>query len=227
MSRGDQPLKLFTQSRNSAGERVRIALSLKALSYEYISVAAMDATDYRRINPQGLMPALKVGENVIAQSSAILEYLEEKYPERPLLPSDPIARAQARAFASLISADTHPLCNYRVRKYLVQELSASDNAVLAWYGNWVRSSFTALEETLARRLKPYPYCFGEAPGWADLHLVPMVENACRFGCNLSAYPQLVETEGRCARLEAFIRARPDAQPDYPGYVKTTIAPGRH
>lgn len=227
MDHDGQPLKLFTQSRNSAGERVRIALNLKALSFEYVSVASMDPAEYRRINPQGLMPALKVGEAIIAQSTAILEFLEEAYPEWPLLPTDAVERAQVRAFASLISADTHPLCNYRVRKYLVQELNASDTAVLTWYRNWIRTSFTALEEILARRPKNYPYCFGEAPGWADVHVIPMIENARRFQCDLSAFPRLEQIEARCTQLEPFKQARADAQPDYPGYVKTTISPGRH
>ena len=173
-----------------------------------------------------MMPALKVGDAVIAQSGAILEYLEEAYPGRPLLPADMIERAQARAFASLISADTHPLCNYRVRKYLVQELSATDAAVLAWYRNWVLTSFSALEEMLARRPKAYDFCFGDAPGWADLHLVPMVANARRFQCDLAGFPHLLMIEGRCAKLDAFARARPDAQPDYPGHVMTIIGPGR-
>ena len=226
MTRDRPPLMLFTQSRNSAGERVRIALHLKALAYEYVSVAAMDPADYRRINPQGLLPALKIGEEVIGQSAAILEYLEEVYPERPLLPKNPIERAQARAFAYLISADTHPLCNYRVRKYLVQELKASDASVLAWYRNWVATSFASLEELLARRSNAYAYCFGDSPGWADIHLVPMVDNARRFQCDLSAFPRLLDIEGRCSELDAFRRARPDAQPDYPGYVKTTVGPGR-
>jgi maleylacetoacetate isomerase len=226
MTRDRQPLTLFTQSRNSAGERVRIALNLKGLTYEYVSVAAMDAADYRRINPQGLMPALKVGEEMIAQSGAILEYLEEVYPEHPLLPTAPIARAQARAFACLISADTHPLCNYRVRKYLVQELNASDASVLTWYRNWVTTSFTSLEEVLARRPNTHAYCFGDNPGWADIHLVPIVDNARRFQCDLSAFPRVLEIERRCSELEAFRRARPDAQPDYAGHIKTTVGPGR-
>lgn len=227
MGQDRQPLTLFTQSRNSAGERVRIALHLKALSYQYISVAGMEPAEYRRINPQALMPALKVGDVVIAQSPAILEYIEEAYPERPLLPADAVERAQVRAFASLISADTHPLCNYRVRKYLAQELNASDAAVVAWYRHWITNSFAALEETLARRPKPYPYCFGEGPGWADLHLVPMIANARRFQCDLSAFPHLEQIGHRCAQLEPFKQARPDAQPDYPGHVETAISPGRH
>jgi len=108
-----QGLQLYTQSRNSAGERVRIALNLKGLQYEYIPVSAMTSEEYRSVNPQGLMPALRVGNSVFAQSTAILEYLEEAYPHPPLLPADPIARAEARAFSQLISSDTQ--CNYRVR----------------------------------------------------------------------------------------------------------------
>jgi maleylacetoacetate isomerase len=220
-----QRLQLYTQSRNSAGERVRIALHLKGLEYEYVSVSAMTSEEYRRINPQGLMPALRAGDSVIAQSTAILEFLEEVYPDRPLLPADPIARAEARAFSQLISSDTHPLCNYRVRKYLAQQFHASDAAILAWYHNWIGISFGALEEALARRVKDYRFCFSDEPGWADLHLVPMIANARRFECNLAGYPRLLETESRCVALEAFRLARPDMQPDYRGHVATTISPG--
>jgi maleylpyruvate isomerase len=217
--------QLFTQSRNSAGERVRIALHLKAIDYEYVAVSAMDPDAYRAVNPQGLMPALRIGETVIAQSSAILEYLEETCPARPLLPSDALTRAQARAFAQLIACDTHPLCNYRVRKYLVQAMGASDAAISAWYQNWVRESFAALEETLARRGGNTAFCFGDEPGWADLHLVPIVANARRFACDLAPYRRLTEIEARCTPLDAFRRARPDAQPDYAGRVDTVLAPG--
>jgi maleylacetoacetate isomerase len=219
-------LQLYTQSRNSAGERVRIALHLKGLEYEYISVSAMRSEEYRSINPQGLMPALRVGDAVIAQSTAILEYLEEVYPDRPLLPVDCLARAEARAFAQLISSDTHPLCNYRIRKYLAQQLDANDADILAWYHHWISLSFTALEEALARRANQYRFCFGDDPGWADLHLVPMIANARRFECNLAAYPRLLEIESRCIPLDAFRLARPDTQPDYPGYVVAAVSPGR-
>jgi maleylacetoacetate isomerase len=225
MDRNPHPLRLLTQSRNSAGERVRIALNLKGLAYEYVSIAAMEPKDYREINPQGLMPALMVGESVFAQSTAILEYLEEVYPARPLLPSDPVKRAEVRAFASLISSDTHPLCNYRIRKYLANELGATDTAILAWYRNWIGISFTALEKTIARRARQCRYCFGDGPGWADLHLIPMIANARRFDCDLGPYPRLLEIESYCVELDAFRLARPDAQPDYRGKVDSIIGPG--
>jgi maleylpyruvate isomerase len=219
-------LQLYTQSRNSAGERVRIALHLKGLEYEYIPVSAMTSEEYRSINPQGLMPALRVGDTVFAQSTAILEYLEEKYPERPLLPTDPVERAEARAFSQFISSDTHPLCNYRIRKYLAEQLHASDADILAWYRNWISISFAALEEALARRVKGYKFCFSDDPGWADLHLIPMIANARRFECNLAGYPRLLEIECLCVSLDPFRLARPDTQPDYPGYVVTAVSPGR-
>jgi maleylpyruvate isomerase len=218
------PLKLFTQSRNSAGERVRIALNLKGLAYEYVSIASLEPNEYRQINPQGLMPAFMVGETVFAQSTAILEFLEEVYPERPLLPGNPSKRAEVRAFASLISCDTHPLCNYRIRKYLANEVGATDAAIRAWYHNWISASFTALEETMSRRAQQHRYCFGEEPGWADLHLIPMIANARRFECELDPYPRLLEIEHNCVGLEAFRLARPDAQPDYTGQVRTVISP---
>lgn len=219
------PLRLFTQSRNSAGERVRIALHLKGLAYEYISIAAMAPEEYRKINPQGLMPALMVGEAVLAQSTAILEFLEEVYPNQPLLPAEPLKRAEVRAFASLISCDTHPLCNYRIRKYLANEIGATDAAILAWYRNWIGTSFAALEATLMR-LAHTRYCFSEEPGWADLHLVPMIANARRFECDLRPYPRLLDVEGNCVGLDAFRLARPDAQPDYTGQVRTVVSPHR-
>jgi maleylacetoacetate isomerase/maleylpyruvate isomerase len=148
------------------------------------------------------------------------------YTDRPLLPADSISRAEARAFSQLISSDTHTLCNYRIRKYLAQQLHASDAAILAWYHNWISISFAALEEALARRVRDYKFCFSDAPGWADLHLIPMISNARRFECDLAGYPRLLEIEHRCVSLDPFRLARPDMQPDYPGYVVTAISPGR-
>jgi maleylacetoacetate isomerase len=210
-------MQLYTQWRNSAGERVRIALALGGLAYDYVAIGTLAPGAYARINPQGLMPALRVGDGrVIAQSTAILEYLEETHPHPPLLPAEPVLRAQARAFAQLITNDLHPINNNRVRKYLGTRLGADEGAVRAWYRHWVALALTALETTLAERERAWPFYFGDAPGWADLHLVPQMANARRFGCDLSPYPLLVAVDARCAALEAFRRARPEAQPDFPG-----------
>lgn len=208
-------MQLYSRWQNSAGERVRIALNLKGLDYEYVPVASLRPGEYQAINPQGLMPALRVGQHVIAQSGAILEYLEETHPRPPLLPADPIQRAQARAFAQLIASDLHPINNNRVRRYLGVRLGVDGAGVQAWYEHWVSIAFTALEAALAVRSTDWPFCFGDAPGWADLHLAPQMANARRFGCNLSPYPLLRAVDARCCLLHGFRRARPEAQPDYP------------
>ena len=217
-------MRLYTQSRNSAGERVRIALHLKGIDYDYVSIPALPPGDYRRINPQGLMPALEIDGNVIAQSTAILEFLEETHPSPPLLPTDPVQRGEIRGFAQLIASDLHPLNNYRIRRYLGTRLRAGEAEILAWYRHWVAVALAALEETLRRRA-PSAFCFGEAPGWADLHLVPQLSTARRFGCDLAAFSRLLAAEARCTELDAFRRARPEAQADFEGEIKTVLRPG--
>jgi maleylpyruvate isomerase len=216
-------LKLYTQSRNSAGERVRIALHLKGIDFDYVAIPALPRGDYRRINPQGLMPALEIDGNVIAQSTAILEFLEETHPSPPLLPADPVERAKVRGFGQLIASDLHPLNNYRIRRYLGTKLGAGEAEILAWYQHWLAVALVALEETL-QRCPEAAFCFGDAPGWADLHLVPQLSNARRFGCDLASYPRLLAVEARCTELEAFRRARPEAQPDFEGEIKTVVRP---
>ncbi len=207
-------MQLYSRWQNSAGERVRIALNLKGLAYEYVAVGSLRPGEYRAINPQGLLPVLRVGRHVIAQSTAILEYLEDTHPW-PLLPADPILRAQARAFAQLITSDLHPINNSRVREYLKVRLGASETGVQAWYEHWISVALTALEATLAARSVDWPFCFGDAPGWADLHLAPQMANARRFGCDLSPYPLLGSVASRCRSRDEFRRARPEAQSDYP------------
>jgi len=209
-------MKLHTYHRNSAGERVRIALNLKGVAYEYVSAPTLARGAYLAVNPQGLMPALGVDGRVIAQSTAILEFLEERYPQPSLLPADPLVRAEARAFSQLIACDIHPLNNHRVRVYLQEEMGVGEAQVSRWYRHWIAVGFDALEATLARRPEPWPFCFGDAPGWADLHLVPQLGNARRFDCDLAAYPLLTGVESRCVDLDAFRRGRPEHQPDYPG-----------
>lgn len=209
-------MKLYTYHRNSAGERVRIALNIKALAYEYVSIPGLGWDRYRSINPQGLLPAIEVDGHIFAQSTAILEFLEERYPDPPLLPADDFLRAEARSFGQLIACDLHPLNNNRVRVFLGTEMRLSEAQILVWYRHRVAAGLAALEATLDRRAKPWPFCFGDEPGWADLHLVPQMRNARRFECDLGPYPRLREVEARCVELDVFKRARPDQQPDYLG-----------
>lgn len=206
---------LYTYHRNSAGERVRIALNLKGVGYDYVSAVAL-GDRYLEINPQGLMPALEVDGRVIAQSGAILEWLEETCPDPPLLPADPVIRAQARAFGQHIAAEMHALTIVRVRRYLAETMGADAAAIDAWQNHWMRLGLTALEAALADRVAPWPFAFGETPGWGDLHLIPQLRNARRFGCDLSPYARLLAVEARCIDLPAFRAARPENQPDYPG-----------
>lgn len=209
-------MRLYTYQRNSAGERVRIALNLKGLAYDYVSVPVLPPGAYERINPQGLMPALEVDGRVIAQSAAILDFLEEGWPEPPLLPDDPVTRGQARAFAAHIAAEMHALTVNRVRKFLSGDLGLGEEGAARWTVHWLDLGFAALEAALAARPEPWPFCFGETPGWADLHLVPQLRNGRRLGCDLAPFPLLLGVEARCVDLRAFRLARPEHQPDYAG-----------
>ena len=209
-------LRLFSASRNSAGWRVRIALALKGIDYGYISTRTLAPGEYKRINPQGLMPALEIDGDLVAQSAAILEYLEERYPDPPLLPADPITRATARSFAQLITADLHPLNNNRVRKYLAGQMNQSEDAVARWYRHWSATALEALEEMLRRRKKATQFCFGEEPGWADLHLAPQLYNCRRNAVELTAYPLLLAADAACQDVAAFAAAAPESMGDYTG-----------
>jgi maleylacetoacetate isomerase len=209
-------LRLFSASRNSAGWRVRIALALKGIDYDYVSTRSLAPGEYKRINPQGLMPALEVVGKLVAQSAAILEYLEEQYPATPLLPADPLDRATARSFAQLITADLHPLNNNRVRKYLAGVMGQDTEAVAEWYRHWSGVALEALEEMLRRRKQASTYCFGDDPGWAELHLVPQLYNCRRFGVDLTRYPQLVAADAACQPIAAFAAAAPERMPDFTG-----------
>ena len=209
-------LRLYSASRNSAGWRVRIALALKGVDYDYISTRSLASGDYRRINPQGLMPALEIDGQLVAQSAAILELIEELHPTPPLLPRAPIARATARSFAQLITADLHPLNNNRVRKYLSGVMGQTSDAVAAWYRHWAATALGALEEMLRRRERATAFCYGDEPGWAELHLVPQLYNCRRFDVDLSTYPLLVAADAACRDVAAFAAAAPERMPDFTG-----------
>ncbi|WP_339614453.1 maleylacetoacetate isomerase [uncultured Parvibaculum sp.] len=209
-------MRLITRWRNSAGERVRIALRLKGVPFDYVPVDEMGLDEYRRLNPQGLLPALDMDGRVIAQSVAILAFLEEEYPEPALLPDDPMLRAEARAFAAHIASEMHALTVKRIGRFLNAEYGVDEAGLTRWQRHWMAEGFTALEEALARRDTEWPFCFGETPGWADLHLVPQMRNARRFGCDLSAYKRLNAIDARCNEMEAFTLSRPEMQMDWPG-----------
>ena len=203
---------LYDYFRSSASYRVRIALNLKGLAYDSVPVSLLDnaqrAPEYLSKNPQGLVPALLDGEQLLTQSLAICEYLEEAYPQPALLPNDTIGRARVRALALSIACDIHPLNNLRVLRRLEAQFAADQAGKDAWYQHWIQSGFEAFEQQI--QSTHGQYCFGDTVTLADLALVPQVYNARRFNCDLSAYPTMLAIEQRCLALDAFARATPEA-----------------
>ena len=210
-------MKLHNYFRSSASFRVRIALALKGLPYQYLAVNLaqgdhlLDA--YRSQSPEVLVPLLEIDGHRLSQSMAIIEYLDETRPEPPLLPEDPLGRAQVRALAQSVACEIHPLNNLRVLQYLTQELGVSGAQKDAWYAHWVALGLQAVEDSLARSPDTGRFCHGETPGLADCCLVPQVFNARRFNCALDAYPTITRIVAACEQLPAFQQAAPSAQPD--------------
>jgi maleylpyruvate isomerase len=211
-------MKLYSYFRSSAAFRVRIALNLKKLDYETAAIHLrrndQSGPAYRAVNPQGLVPALADGGQTLIQSLAIIEYLDEVYPEPPLLPKDPPGRARVRALAEIAACDIHPINNLRVLRYLTHQLGHDEAAIAAWYNHWIAAGFEALEAKLQRDSYTGTFCHGDAPGLADITLVPQVVNAERYRLDLAPYPTLTRIYENCIRLEPFIAAHPNNQPDY-------------
>lgn len=210
-------MRLYGYFRSSAAYRVRIALNLKGLDYDLVPLHLQKnehlSADYARLNPQKLLPALQVGDEIITQSLAIAEYLDEVHPTPALLPQAPLLRAQIRAMALAIACDIHPVNNLRVLRYLVHDMGLSEDKKNQWYRHWVETGLAAVEQTLTNSPHTGVFCFGDAPSLADICLVPQVYNARRFNSDLSGCPTVVRIADHCATLDAFARAAPDKQPD--------------
>jgi len=209
-------VKLYSYFRSSAAYRVRIAFNLKGLSYETVPIHLQKEggqqlkPDYRAVNPQMRVPTLKLDSGeLLTQSLAIIEYLDEVHPQPALLPRDPVDRAKVRALAQLIACDIHPINNLAPLRYLKNELGQDQAKIDAWYHHWVLAGFDAIEAMV----QPEPYAFGVDVTLADICLVPQVANARRLKVPLERFPKLVAIDAACAALPAFQKARPENQPD--------------
>jgi maleylacetoacetate isomerase len=209
-------VKLYSYFRSSAAYRVRIALNLKGLPYEMDFVhltkdgGRQHSAEFNAVNPAKLVPALRLDSgDVLTQSLAIIDYLDETHPQPPLLPVDPVQRAKVRAVALTIACDIHPIDNLRVLQYLKRTLKHEQSDIDAWYHHWIIQGFNAIEAAIA----PGPYCFGAQVTLADVCLVPQVFNARRLNVPLEAFPKIVAVESACLKLAAFDKARPENQPD--------------
>lgn len=205
--------------RSGAAWRCRIAFALKGVTPDFTPVhlrrggGEQKSAAYKALNPQGLVPTLEVDGHALTQSLAIVEWLEETIPEPALLPKDPFERAAVRAFALTIACDIHPIDNLRVLNYLKDPLGHTQDEVDAWYRHWCVEGLAALEATAARHAGKGRFVFSDAPGLAEICLVPQIGGARRFGVDLAAYPRLLEVERACLTLPAFVEAAPGRQPD--------------
>ena len=213
-------MKLFSYFRSSASFRVRIALALKGLPYDYIPVHLVKgggeqfSAEYKAMNPAALVPVLQDDDgSVLTQSLAIIEYLEETRPDPALLPADPVGRARVRALALSIACEIHPLNNLRVLAYLTKTLGITDDQKNAWYRHWVETGLETVEAMLAGDARTGAYCHGDAPTLADVLLVPQIFNAQRFNCRLDHVPTVMRIHQHCLTVPAFASSVPAQQPD--------------
>jgi maleylpyruvate isomerase len=210
-------LKLYGYFRSSASYRVRIALAMKGLDYEQASIhlakGRQYTADFGAVSPQNLVPVLEHDAQRFYQSLAIIEYLDEKFPDPPFLPADASARSRVRSLALITACEIHPLNNTRVLAYLTETLRISDEQKNTWYSHWVTLGFAALEKRLVTEKQTGHFCHGNMPGLADIVLVPQVANANRFKVNLDAFPTIRRINEHCLALEPFKKAMPQNQPD--------------
>ena len=210
-------MKLFNYFRSSASFRVRIALALKGLAYDYVPVHLVKGEhkqeQYAAVSPSGLVPTLELDDGrLLGQSMAIIEYLDDLHPQPRLLPQDPYRRAQVRGLAQLVACEIHPLNNLRVLKYLVRDMKVSEEDKNTWYRHWVRSGLEAYEHEL-QRLPASTYSLGETPTLADCCLVPQIFNGQRFNVDLGGLARTMAAFEACMKLPAFQQAQPSACPD--------------
>jgi maleylacetoacetate isomerase len=219
---GDQAgqVLLYSYWRSSSAYRVRIALNIKGISYqqEYVHLVRdggeQNRPDYREVNPLGLVPALVHEGKTIVQSMAIIEYLEEVFPESPLLPADPLQRSRVRSIAQSICSEIQPLNNLAVMRYLKDRMQQPAESVRDWYSHWIDRGFSAVEAWLSSS-QSGDFCHGDSPGLADCYLVPQVYNAERFSCDLGPYPNIQRITARCREEDTFAQAAPESQADAP------------
>ncbi len=210
-------MKLYNFFRSGTSHRLRIALNLKGLPTTYVPVDLRTEQhlkdEFKAINPQGLVPALEVDGQVLIQSPAIIEWLEETHPTPALLPAGAAERARVRALAAIVGCDIHPINNRRILEYLRKELGANEDAVNAWCGTWITAGFDAYEALLAADTQRGEFSFGHTPTLADVYLIPQVESARRFKVDLGRWPLISAIDAACAKLDAFRLAAPGLQPD--------------
>ncbi|MGA0609656.1 maleylacetoacetate isomerase [Caldimonas sp. KR1-144] len=210
-------MQLYGFFRSGTSHRLRIALNLKRLAYEQVAIDLRREehlrAEFKAINPQQLVPALEFGGRVLTQSPAIIEWLEERYPDPPLLPPGPDERAQVRALAAIVGCDIHPVNNRRILEALRHRFGADEAAINDWCGTWIAAGFDAFEALVKAHGRGGEFAFGHQPTLADVYLVPQIESARRFKVELARWPRLMAIDAACARIEAFQRAAPAVQPD--------------